>query len=432
MNNYRLITTIASAITLLLLSTEISIDVSGDAPARNVAFAADDHLEEDTAEMTRHAQDKPTDENHNSHEDVDGHEDEDRIHLAPERMEALDITLGRVRRGSVKSTLSFPAETALDPDADVHLVPRIPGIAQEIEVGLGDPVVKGQLLAVLESVDLGTNKSNLLARQAEFELAQQTLVREKRLWEEKISAEQDYLVAKQSFRNAQIKLDIARQALYALGLSSEEVQGLSRAKTTNLTRYEVRAPIDGTILSRHLSRGESVDTENTIFRLANLDSIWVLGRVTERDIRRLELGQEATLQLEAYPGEAFSGKIDYIGNMIDPDSRTIDVRVVLENPEGHIRAGMFGQLLVFLNTHDHETTLLVPNDALQRSARGAIVYRSDELGTFEPVSVAVLHQSDTMTEIQGPLKENDQVAVGDLFVLKSEAEKEAMGGGHSH
>jgi len=104
----------------------------------------------------------------------------------------------------------------------------------------------------------------------------------------------------------------------------------------------------------------------------------------------------------------------------------------LDNPEKRIRAGMFGRLLAFIDNHEHSESLLVPNSALQRTNTGAIVYRAEKDGEFEPVAVEVLHASDTFTEVQGPLKENDRVAVGDVFVLKSEAGKEAMGGGHSH
>ena len=398
----------------------------------------DDHDDEkghDDHEGEKGHDDHEGEKGHDDHEGEQGdedHEGEGMVHLSPERLDELDITLSTVHRGTVSSTLFFPAETMLDPDSEAHLVPRVTGIAGEIFVSIGDSVSQGDLLAVLESRELGRTKSEYLASLAMRDLAQATYSREKKLSEDGISAKQDYLEATQAYRAAQIDVASAEQALYVLGLSDAEVKQVPKEDDSALTRYEVRAPFDATVIERHISLGESIGAETEIFLLAKLDTIWVMGRVTERDIRRVSVGQKAVVQLEGYPGEEFAGKLDYLGSILDSSSRTINARVILDNPDKRIRAGMFGRLLAFIDNHEHSESLLVPNNALQRTNTGAIVYRAEKDGVFEPVAVEVLHASDTFTEVQGPLKENDRVAVGDIFVLKSEAGKEAMGGGHSH
>lgn len=400
-------------------------------PPHNAALAKEAHHEHAPGE--EHTEDEAHDDaGHEEHDAHDEHEGEGNVHLSPERLAELDITLSPVHRGSVKSTLSFPAEIMLDPDGEAHLVPRVAGIAREILVSIGEEVKQGDVLAVLESRELGGAKSDYLAQLAYLDLARTTFNREKRLWEEKICSEQDYLEARQAFQAAQIAVESSQQALYALGLSSEDVSGLPREVKTDLTRFEIRAPFDGTVIARHISRGEAVSGERSIFLLAELDTVWAMGRVTERDIRKIAPGQEAIVQLEGFPGEEFVGTIDYIGSILDPSSRTVDARVIVPNAEKRIRAGMFGRLAIFLDSHEHDETMLVPNGALQRTATGAIVYRMEGTDEFEPVPVEILHASDTFTEVQGNLEENDRVAVGDIFVLKSEAGKAAMGGGHSH
>ncbi len=373
-----------------------------------------------------------TEEAHN--DEQEGHDDHEEgvVHLSPERLESLNIAMVPVHAGTVDSTLTIPAEVSLDPDNEAHLVPRVRGIVREVFVGIGDRVNAGDLLAVLDSRELARAKSEYLAAVAMRDLAQTTFAREKGLWEDKISAEQDYLQAKAEYQAARIKVQTAEQQLHALGLSQAEVNGLPQAKDTTLTRYEIRAPFDATVVQRHITFGETVGEDDEVFFIAKLDPVWVMGRATERDLRRLREGQKAIVQLDAFPDEDFSGVIDYIGSVLDPESRTVNVRMVLPNPETRLRAGLFGRMLVFVDEHAHDETVLVPNDALQRTDTGAIVYKAQEEGEFRAVPVSVLHSSDTLTEVQGAIQEGDRVAFGDIFVLKSEAGKEGLGGGHSH
>jgi cobalt-zinc-cadmium efflux system membrane fusion protein len=353
------------------------------------------------------------------------------VHLSPDKLDTLNITVVPIHAGTVDSVLSLPAEIALDPDNEAHVVPRVPGIVRSVHAGIGDVVEGGQLLAVIESRELARAKSEYLTAVATRELAHTTFLREEKLWQDKISAEQDYLQAKAAYQAAQINVDAAEQALHALGLTQTEVEQLPNADDTSLTRYEIHAPFRATVIKRHIALGETVGDED-VFLLAKLDPVWAMGRATERDIRRLRVGQKVAIQLDALPGDEFTGTIDYISSVLDPQGRTVDIRVVLPNPEKRLRAGLFGRMMVFVSEHAHDAAFLLPNDALQRTEGGTIVYREAEPGVFEAVTVSVLHASQTHTEVQGELADGDRIAAGNLFVLKSEAGKESMGGGHSH
>jgi cobalt-zinc-cadmium efflux system membrane fusion protein len=264
-----------------------------------------------------------------------------------------------------------------------------------------------------------------------WDLAKATNDRETRLFKQEISSEKDYLASKQAFEEARINKRTARQQLQALGLANDYIDRLVEEETTSLIRYEIRAPFDATVIERHITRGETVGLDDQVFFVAQLDFVWMMGRVTQRDIPKLKLGQRAVIGFDGLPGEHFEGEIDYIGSVLDPRSRATEVRVVLPNPELEFRAGMFGRMSIFVDEHQHTGTMLVPVDAVQRSTRGPIVYRVREEGEYEVVAVTVLHQSADFVEVQGPLEEGDLVSVGDTFVLKSEAAKEDMGG-HSH
>ncbi len=375
-----------------------------------------------------------TEQAHDEHGDEHGDEaahEEGVVYLDLAQRASLNLTTAVVRSGTIATTTVVPAEVQFDPDHVAHLVPRVAGIVREVHAGIGDIVSAGELLAVLDSRELAETKSTYLASLAMWDLAKATNDRETRLFKQEISSEKDYLASKQAFEEARINTRTARQQLQALGLTNDYIDRLAEEETASLTRYEIRAPFGATIVERHITRGETVDLDDQVFFVAQLDTVWLMGRVTQRDIRKLKVGQRAVIGLDGLPGEVFEGEIDYIGSVLDPRSRTTEARVVLPNPARDFRAGMFGRMSIFVDEHEHTGTLLVPVDAVQRSTRGHIVYRVREEGAYEVVAVTVLHQSADFVEVQGPLEEGDLVSVGDTFVLKSEAAKEDMGG-HSH
>jgi multidrug efflux pump subunit AcrA (membrane-fusion protein) len=124
--------------------------------------------------------------------------------------------------------------------------------------------------------------------------------------------------------------------------------------------------------------------------------------------------------------------VDYIGSQLDPSTRTVEARVILPNPEGRFRPGMFGMVTVFSDAAPDADGLLVPTAALQRVAGGHVVFVVVGDGEYRQARVRVVAQSKEFAQIAGELRPGVRVAVGDTFILKSEVGKEAMGGGHSH
>lgn len=422
----------ARLLTALLVSSAL---LAGGCSQVQQLFSGDDAAKVDE-DHTAASGDAPQHGEGDAHEagehDEEASHEEGVVHLSPSRLAGLRITAAAVRRGSATTTLTLPAETAFDPDNVAHLVPRVAGIVREVHKGIGDRVVEGELIAVVDSRELAQAKSNYLAAVAMRDLARTTYEREQRLWSKKISSEEDYLEAKQSFEEAKIRVTTTEQQLHALGLSEEEVAALPDLQDTKLTRYEIRAPFDATVIERHITLGETVREDDRVFFIARLDPMWVMGQASERDIRRIETGRKALIELDAYPDYEFEGRIDYVASALDPQSRTVDVRVILPNPDRQLRAHMFGRMIVFLEELGGDENLLVPADAVQRTDTGSVVYKILEDGVFRQLPVQVLRASDEFAEIRGDLHEGDHVAAGDTFVLKSEVGKAEMGGGHHH
>ncbi len=246
-----------------------------------------------------------------------------------------------------------------------------------------------------------------------------------------LRAEKDYKVAETEMRNAE-------RALHILGLSNDQTMEIARhgdEVDADIARAALASPISGVIVERHLTRGELVNTDTRLYTIVDSSDVWVMGRAYERDIRFLKPGQKTTVWLDAFPGKLFEGTVDYVASQLDPDTRTVQVRVVLPNPDGWLRPGMFGTVVIHIGQKSDLTGqngTLVPAAALQRTAGGFAVFQSTGPGEYKLIPVQVLGRSREFAEVTGEIGVGDQVAVGDTFVLKSEVGKEEMGGGHSH
>jgi cobalt-zinc-cadmium efflux system membrane fusion protein len=212
-----------------------------------------------------------------------GHDDEGLIAMDAQRMQAAGVRLAQAGPATVRSVLQLPGEIRFNEDRTAHVVPRVAGIAETVPANLGQNVKKGQLLAVLSSAAVSEQRSELLAASKRLELARTTFTREKQLWEEKVSAEQDYLQARQALREAEIAVSNAQQKLAATGAGAGGAGGLNR--------FELRAPFDGVIVEKHLSVGEAVQDTTQVFTISDLRSVWAEMRVAAPDLPAVRVGE---------------------------------------------------------------------------------------------------------------------------------------------
>jgi len=366
------------------------------------------------------------------HDHHDDHSEEGIVTLEPSQMEALDLSVIALERGSLTDAHRFPAEVELDPMRVAHLTPRVEGIVREVHYRLGDRVSEGALLATLESRELGKAKSTYLAALAREALREKIHAREKRLWEKGISAEQDFLEAEQARVEARIATSLAREALFSLGVSRTELEALPDQAERVLNRYRMTMPFDGTIIEQHITFGEVLNPGSTAFIVADTRTVWIMARVSERDLRRIAIGQEGLAVFDGQPERTYRGNIDFIDARLDRETRTARVRLVAENPGERLRAGMFGRLTVLVPNASGEIGFLVPKTALQRTEDGHVVFRRLEPGRYQRLVVTLLAETDVLAEISGPLEPGEVVVTGDTFILESSAGGESLVGSHNH
>lgn len=367
------------------------------------------------------------DQNHDAGEKETDHHDEHGLLI--EDAAKLGLTLVQPKRGNLSQAFSRPAEIQFDSKRIAHLKSGLGGFVREVHSEWGQKVRKDQVLVTLESRELGEAQAQLLAAEARFRLAEKTYNRETALWRDQITPEQDYLDALEKWENARIALRLARQGLAAVGFDERQTT-LQADRGDSLTRYQLTAPFDGTIINQHVSQGEFLEAQDAVVTIVDPSVVWVVARVPETDIRRLAVDMPVRLSTAALPGRVFNGRCDYLAAELDKETRTLEVRAALNNRDGVLRAGMFGEL-TFMPAAGAADQWLLPTNALQRVGDQWQVYAAHDGRRFEALPVKRIASRADQVAVQGALSADMTIAAGDLFVLKSMAEKSAMGG-HSH
>jgi len=339
------------------------------------------------------------------------------IKLDAAQLKAAGITLQTAGPGTLQASASFQGEVRFDEERTAHVVPRLAGVAQAVTAQLGQRVRQGEVLAVIASTSLAEQRSELLTAQKRRELARSTFEREKKLWQERISAEQDYLQAHGALQEADIAVRNTNAKLAAVGATGA---------STALNRYEVRAPFAGTVVEKHLSTGEAVKEDASIFTLSDLSRVAVEFTVAPQDLARVRVGQPVVVSSTAFDSTV-EGRVSYVGALLGEQTRSAKARVNLTNPEGAWRPGLF--VTVAVRAAEQPLALAVSRDSVQTVDEQPTVFVVTP-GGFTARSVKLGRSDGKNVEIVEGLQAGEQVASSNTFVLKSELGKASAGHGH--
>jgi len=352
---------------------------------------------------------------HGEEQAGEGHEEEEgKLHLSIAQIEAAGVQLANAGPRELGTAISFPGEIRFDEDRTAHVVPRVPGVVESVQAELGQAVKRGQVLAVIASQQISDLRSEQQAAQRRLELARLTFQREQQLWQERISAEQDYLQARQALQEAEIALANARQKVAAVGPAGAG------------NRYELRAPFDAVVVEKHLTVGEVVDETSNAFTLSDLSRVWATFAVAPRDLDKVTTGRNVTVSAPDL-GAQVEGKVNYVGSLLGEQNRAATVRATLANPNGAWRPGLFVNIAVSVERFD--AAVVVPESALQTWEEQTVVFARTEEG-FEARPVKTGRRDAGQVEITTGLAAGTQVAAAGSFVLKSELGKGSAE--HSH
>ncbi|HEU5249240.1 MAG TPA: efflux RND transporter periplasmic adaptor subunit [Thermoanaerobaculia bacterium] len=288
----------------------------------------------------------------------------------------------------------------------------------------GDSVRRGQALVELQSVELGRARADILSARARAEVARAAVVRKREL-AGRVVPVREVQEAEADARAAEADLQAAIASLRALGVSDGDLP--SRGGSDRLV---LRSPISGTVIERSVVAGQMTDPSKPLFRVGDLSRLWLTVHAYERDAVRVRTGSSARVTFPALPGRIFTGAVTLVGRQVDVVSRTIPVRVEVENTSGVLRPGMSATAWVRLGEAGG-TVVAVPAASLQRLHDEWRVFIPKGEGTFEIRTVGRGRDLGGEVEIVSGLRPRERVVVDGAFLLKAEAEK-AGGEGERH
>ena len=336
----------------------------------------------------------------------------DRIDIDDAKAKAAGISVEVAGPASIVSVVQFAGEVQLNDDRTAHVVPRVAGIAEQVLVTTGQMVRKGQLLAVFSSQLVSEQRSSLQTAEKHLEHVKMVYEREKRLWEQKVSAERDYLEAQHAVEEDEIVVENARQKLRALGVAlSSKV----------LNRFELYAPYDGLVVDRSLSMGEAVKEDTAIFTIADLSTVWVEVHIPAKDLPLLRVGDKVTVRASAFDAQT-TGTVSFIGALVGEQTRMAKARIVLSNPKGTWRPGLF--VSVEVKSAEAQVPVSVKADALQSLGTQQVIFVRDGEG-FVPHPVTPGRTDGVNVEIAQGLPPGTRYAAKNSYVIKSEMAKQA-------
>lgn len=433
---------------------------------------------------------------HAGEEDHDDHEGEsESVELTQAQMEAAGLLVQLAAQGEIARQITLPAVVAADADAVSHVNPKAPGIVRSIHAQLGQKIKEGQLLCVIDSVELGGAVATFVRARALVSAAETTLARESELFEGRlktadlvldgaievnrkiharelelqekaVSTIRPLLEAEKALQNSEldkerqvtelkaerdarllalevdlterrIGQDAAANALFALGVAPGLLQDLKPGSPLLGGTYEIRAPREGIVAARHITSGEFVDSETKLFTLEDLTRVWIMASAFEEQVQSVLTGQTGHVRLDAFPGQAFEGQVTLVGYEVDPESRALQVRLELENtdipgwPEDYPLRPGMYGAVDLIIART-QARIVLPESAIVHEDEGDFVFVRTAPGTFERRHVELGPPSGDVVEVRAGVEPGDEVVVAGTFQLKSALRKGELGEGHSH
>lgn len=346
------------------------------------------------------------------------------LHLTAEEAQIIDLEVEPVVMKSMGSYISATGKVKANENKVAIVGPLFSGRIKEILVNVGDWVKKGEKLVLLESVEVAEAKSEFYKAYAEMELAKINYERQQRLFKENIASKKNLASAEADYKIAMANLNAAEKNLHTLGFTEEDVERIA-------TTHEINpiiclcSPLRGRIVTRDAIVGAMVDQSNDLFTVMDLSSLWIDADIFEKDLALITTGRNVEVTVPSYPREVFMGKVAFISDVFNEETRTVTVRTEVPNKDGKLKVAMFANIKIY--TTIAKKALVIPADAVLDEMGEKIVF-VQEGDVFHRKLIRVGNTLDNYTEILAGLKAGEKVVVKGHSQLQSELiERETSG-----
>jgi membrane fusion protein, heavy metal efflux system len=321
------------------------------------------------------------------------------------------VQIVTVGQQSFSMTMRLPGSVAYNAFQTTPVITQVSGPVTQVLVYPGQTVRAGQPMLYVSSPDFAQLRSTYLKAHDAYTLAQTNLQRDQDLYAHHAVAQMDLLQAQSARNQAMADLQASEQALQVIGIHDPSRLADGPASS----RIPLLAPIAGEVVERMVQPGQVIQAGSTqAFTISNMSTVWVLASVYQNDLSHIHMGDQATVETDAFPAK-FHGRISYIAPALDPDTRTLKVRIVTNNPHGILKKDMYVTALVQSGV---TKALTVPDDAVLRDdVNEPFVYVLSGTNQFSRQLVTLGQSDNGQTQILSGLKAGDKVAGnGSLFL----------------
>ena len=342
------------------------------------------------------------------------------LHLTSEELARTAIEISPVARGQLRVPREFPATVQPNENELAEVTALIRGRVVKVHVDVGQDVKKDTLLAMLHSTDLGLAEGAYLKAAAKLHEAELAYERARDLHEQKVVSLAELQRREAAMKTARAEAREMQNRLELFGVPRQEVERLDREQTIKAD-VPLRAPFDGRVIMRNITRGEVVETQEKLFTVADLSDLWVVGNVPEKDVQFIRKDQKVDVIVSAYPHAIVPGTITYVGDVLDPATRTMRLRVTVQNPDRLLKPEMFATVRVYVAATTDALT--VPLAAVQNGPTGKILFVQRSTNDFEVRTVKLGEEQGEVVTVLDGVSAGEQVVTKGSFVLKSEMER---------
>jgi cobalt-zinc-cadmium efflux system membrane fusion protein len=315
--------------------------------------------------------------------------------------------------------------------------------SQDIEQAEADLLQNASQVRADCKRDLLQIDSDITQGQAQMGLSQSTYMRVKGLLDEKIASRADYEAAKTQYDKDKISLDALntkrqatvslskerltlltepiKQKLRLLGTSDKQIEQVIKTGEINPV-VPIVSPEAGIVTERLINVGELADPTKPLFTIADFNSVWLKADVYEKDISKVKVGQPIELEVDSFPGEKFRGRLNYVADSVNPDTRTLTVRAEVPNPGSKLKPKMFARMRIFVG---NSQVLTIEKNAVQDADEDKVVYVPMGAGKFREQKVKLGGESGNLDEVIAGVKNGDPIVIKGSFELRSEALKQS-------
>jgi cobalt-zinc-cadmium efflux system membrane fusion protein len=345
------------------------------------------------------------------------------IEMSSEAQSHIGLQVAPVEKKVLTEYLSVTGTVQPIDSKVIHIRPLSAGKLISVSAKVGDRVATNQTLATFENLEgadvlsqLQTSRSELERLNVQLAVSRQQTERIRQLADIGAIPRKEYELSLGEEKSLAAAIQVQESIVSGLAAKLRRLN-LSDDGPESSTTTAIRAPFAGVVVAVDAAPGEMIGPDSQLFQVADISEVWVQAEVYEKDLGRIQLGRSASIKVDTYPDREFLGRVSYIGDILDPQTRTVKVRCDLSNPDSRLKLDMFATVL--LPTTFSKDALAIPAEAIQQIEGRNVVFVRTGATTFEQKNVEIGRTIQGAAEVLAGLETGEQIVTKGAFHLKS-------------